>query len=66
MPDYNPPSILMFVRRPRKFRNKFVIYARITVDGKRAEISLKRLVTIGLWDDAKGRAIGNSNEARQL
>jgi hypothetical protein len=66
MPNYNPPSILFFVRRPRRFRNKFSAYARITIDGKRAEISLRRLVTFGLWDDAKGRAVGTSDEALQL
>lgn len=66
MPNYNPPSILFFVRRPRRFRNKSSAYARITIDGKRAEISLRRLVTFGLWDDAKGRAVGTSDEARQL
>ena len=66
MPNYNPPSILFFVRRPRRFRNKFSVYARITIDGKRAEISLKRSVTFGQWDDAKGRAVGNSDAAQQL
>lgn len=66
MPNYNPPSLLFFVRRPRNFLDKLSVYARITIDGKRSEISLKRLVSIQIWDDTKGRATGSSDESLQL
>jgi hypothetical protein len=33
---------------------KLPIYARITVDGKRVELSIKRDVEKGIWDDGKG------------
>jgi hypothetical protein len=42
------------------------IYARITVNGKRAEISLKRYVSVNEWDENKGRLHGLTHKARYL
>ncbi len=42
------------------------IYARVTVNGKRAEISLDRSFSISLWDSKMSRAVGRSIEAREL
>jgi integrase/recombinase XerD len=43
-----------------------LLYARITADGKRANLSLKRKIAISLWDAKLKRAKGTSNEARQI
>ena len=42
------------------------VYARITVNGRRAEISLKQKVDPEAWDDSKGRAKGKSEEIIKL
>ncbi|MES2488138.1 MAG: site-specific integrase [Bacteroidota bacterium] len=42
------------------------VYARITVNGRRAEISLKQKVDPEAWDDSKGRAKGKSEEMIKL
>jgi integrase len=66
MPNYSPPSILMTVRNLRKDVNRLSVYARITINGKRAEISLRRSISLENWDEAKGKAIGTSDQALQL
>ncbi len=43
-----------------------LVYARITVDGKRIEISLKRTIDPELWDSRAGCVKGNKDAARQL
>lgn len=50
---------------PKKTDNALV-FVRITVNGKRSEISLKRNVSQKLWDKSKGKVKGNSQEARTL
>jgi hypothetical protein len=42
------------------------VFARITVNGKRCEISLKKKVNSTNWDDAKGKARGTKEDARKL
>lgn len=42
------------------------IYARITVNGKWAEISLKRYTSVNEWDENKGRLHGLTHKARLL
>ncbi|WP_339896425.1 hypothetical protein [uncultured Algibacter sp.] len=37
-------TIIFFTRKSRSHSNQLSIYARITVNGKRSEISLKRSV----------------------
>ncbi|WP_291866472.1 site-specific integrase [Maribacter sp.] len=59
-------SVIFFTRKPRGFSNEFSIYARITVDGKRAEISLKRSVLVNHWDINKGRGRGNTTKVKFL
>ncbi len=56
---------LSFLIKPGKTKNvKAPIYCRIAVNGKRAEISLKRFIDPSKWMSKVGRAIGNSEEAR--
>jgi len=45
---------------------KVPIFIRITVNGKRQEISSKQWVDAKLWDSRKGRVKGNKEEARVI
>ncbi|MDG1573282.1 site-specific integrase [Robiginitalea sp. M366] len=42
------------------------IYARITVDGRRSEISLKRLTSVTYWDTKSRKTTGKSPESRSI
>ena len=53
MPVFSTFSVLFFIRSIRNFSDEQSIYARITVDGKRSEISLKRTILVNLWDPSK-------------
>jgi len=59
-------SILFWADFSRVKDNQASLYARITVNGKRATISLKRKILIGDWDVHKGRARGTSQKVRIL
>ena len=59
-------SIIFFTRKSRSVTRKLSIYARITVNGKRSEISLKRTILINKWDSSKNRERGNSHKIRIL
>ncbi|TAI49277.1 site-specific integrase [Flagellimonas allohymeniacidonis] len=59
-------KVLIFTRDHTHNPEKLTIYARITVDGKRAEISLKRRTSVNEWDEIRGRVIGFSQKARTL
>ncbi|MUP45655.1 site-specific integrase [Gramella sp. BOM4] len=66
MPNYTTFSVLFFVRKHHDETKKLFIYARITVDGKRSEISLKRSIPVNQWDASKGRARGTAPKSRIL
>ncbi len=51
-------TILFWADFSRTKENQASLYARITVNGKRATISLKRKVPISDWDAHKGRSRG--------
>jgi len=59
-------SILIWINASRAKNNEAELFARITVNQKRANISLKRKVNIDSWDKNKSRAKGNSQKARLL
>ncbi|SFW61869.1 Site-specific recombinase XerD [Sinomicrobium oceani] len=59
-------SIMFWANIPRAKENKATIYVRITVNGKRASISLNRKIDLAIWDPHKNRALGNSQKARML
>lgn len=42
------------------------IYARVTVDGKRAEISLKRVTQVTFWDPNAKKTTSRTTEGKQL
>lgn len=59
-------SILFWVYTKRAIKNKTNIYVRITVDGQRVNISLKRKIDITTWDEKLQRASGRGKDARIL
>jgi len=59
-------SVLSIVRKSRSKRQLVPIYLRITVDGRRSEISTKEYVDMFKWNSTKGRVKGNSENTRQI
>ncbi len=59
-------AIIFFTRKSRSNTKQLSIYVRITVEGKRAEISLKRCVNSTQWDSTRNRGRGNSEKIRAL
>lgn len=59
-------TIIFFTRKLSKSVDKLSIYARITVDGQRSEISLKRSVQVNDWDNNRARCRGNTTKVRFL
>ncbi|MBU2902912.1 site-specific integrase [Maribacter dokdonensis] len=59
-------SILFWANFSRVKDNQASLYARITVNGKRASISLKRKVLVSDWDVHKSRAKGTTQKSRIL
>jgi site-specific recombinase XerD len=60
-------GILFFIRKERGSDDKkAAIYLRITVNGKRAELSIKREVEIEKWVPEAGKAKGTKEDVRQL
>lgn len=54
-------TIMFFIKRRKLLKNQEApIFVRITVDGERAEASIKRSIIPAFWDDQKETA--NSNE----
>ena len=59
-------SIIFFTRKSRTNPSKLLIYARITVNGNRTEISLKRCVNVQEWNSFKNRGRGSSSKIQIL
>lgn len=59
-------SILFWVNLSRTKNGKASLYARITVNGKRAAISLNRKVLITDWDSDRNREKGTGQKSRIL
>ncbi|MHB1108555.1 MAG: site-specific integrase [Lutibacter sp.] len=57
-------SILIWINASRAKNNEAELFARITVNQKRVNISLKRKIDIDTWDIHKARVKGNSENAR--
>ena len=66
MQTNNTFTVIFFTRKSRSNLQKLSVYSRITVDGKRSEISLKRSVSVCNWDSSKGRARGSTQNIRIL
>jgi len=60
-------SILFWIYTKRADKNNCSnIYARITLNGKKVNISLKQKVDINLWDSKRQKASGNGKMAREI
>ncbi|MDE3744094.1 site-specific integrase [Maribacter polysaccharolyticus] len=59
-------SILFWTYAGRAKNNKTNIYARITVNGKKINISLKAKVNVNAWDSKRQKSKGNSVESRTV
>ncbi len=57
-------SILFWINTSRTKNNEAKIYARVTVNQKRVNISLKYRIAINTWDKNRSRVKGNSEETR--
>ncbi|WP_298344309.1 site-specific integrase [uncultured Algibacter sp.] len=64
---YHTFSILFFLQKNKAtLDGKAPIYARITVNGKRAQISIQRKVLVEKWDSTTGKLKGTSAESRTI
>ena len=62
----NTFSITFFVKKHRASHGEVPIYVRITVDGKRVDLSIKRKVALDRWDESRGTAKGNRPDVKAL
>lgn len=62
----NTFSVLFWLNSQKAVNDPAIIYARVTVNQKRVLISLKRKVSVELWDDHRKRIKGHSAEAKQI
>jgi len=66
MRSNNTFSILFYVKKHRVNSGEAPIYIRITVDGKRVDLSIKRKVALERWDENRGVAKGNRQDTKML
>lgn len=60
-------SILFYAKKAKTAANGLVpIYARITINGKRIELSTNRFVEISKWSTEAGKMKGTSEDARSI
>ena len=58
---------ITFIPKSSKAKNGTApLYARITVNSERIELSLQRRITLDLWDERKSRLRGSSTESIQV
>jgi hypothetical protein len=59
-------SISFIIRKKKKQPELALLYARITVNGKSLEISLKRTIPVDKWNQSSSKLQGSSIESRQI
>jgi len=63
----NSFSLLFYIKRSKADNSgKVNIYFRITVNGKRSELSIRRKVHVDKWNSKAGKVKGFSQEALEL
>lgn len=60
----NLMRLRFFIKKYKAKENSAPVYVRITVNGRSADISLKRAIDVRCWNKSKGKAKGNGDEAR--
>ncbi|WP_367268582.1 Arm DNA-binding domain-containing protein [uncultured Pedobacter sp.] len=59
--------LLYYLRKQKVYKGgPRAIYMRITVDGRRAEMSIGRECESDKWNNSAGRAIGKKEDVRSL
>ncbi len=53
-------SVVFVIRKLTSKIDTIMVYAGVTVDGKRAEFSLNRELSVSLWDEKRKRGKGHS------
>ena len=60
-------GLLFYLKKSKaNASGKLPIYLRITIDGKRTEISTKRTIEIEKWSVEANKAIGRTEDVREL
>ena len=59
-------SLLFWINKAKINHNKAPIWVRITVNGIRAEMSIKRNITPNDWSSDKGQAKGTKEETQNI
>ena len=60
-------GLLFYIRRTKLNKSgEASIFLRITVNGERADASIKRSIEPRLWNTAKGKAVENGRECKDL
>lgn len=59
-------GITIFPKSNKAKSGKAPLYARITLNSERIELSLQRRITLALWDEPKSRLRGSSAESIQV
>jgi hypothetical protein len=66
MRNTNAFGIRFILRKNKAKEGKAPLNLRITIDGKRVEVSLKRWLPVDSWNDDKGAIRGNKEEVKVL
>ena len=59
-------SVLFWIYTKRAKNNLAVVYAGITLNGRKLNISLKRKADVSLWNSSKQRVMGNCPQSKDL
>src|SRR5260221_10040191 len=59
-------SVRFFIKQYKAKNFRAPIYARITIEGKSADVSLKRTVEISNWSAESGQAKGSRDDAGSI
>ena len=67
MENFNTYNLAFVLRKSRKnYEGKSPVYMRITVNGQRAEVSIKRNIHTDNWENKACKAKGYKSEVKQL
>jgi hypothetical protein len=60
-------SVISILKKEKRLKNdQGLILLRVTVNGKRSEISIKRKIDPHRWDSSTNRVRGNKEDAREV
>ena len=60
-------TLIYYLRKTRIDKDgKAPIYVRLTVNGRRAEVCARARILPQYWDQARGKAVGNNREGREI